>query len=118
MLFRQLFDPETSTYTYLIADPSIQEALLVDPVVEQVDRDRRFDGVPQSAQSQENHGSGTSQREMRRLECLLGRTIAAMLSTNGQLVLLDSVLFDSSKSSDHNYLPTHGERFSIHLPGN
>jgi glyoxylase-like metal-dependent hydrolase (beta-lactamase superfamily II) len=39
MLFRQLFDPESSTYTYLIADLSIQEAILVDPVLEQVDRD-------------------------------------------------------------------------------
>lgn len=39
MLFRQLFDPETSTYTYLIADPATQEAILVDSVLEQVDRD-------------------------------------------------------------------------------
>lgn len=39
MLFRQLFDPETSTYTYLIADEATQEAVLVDPVLEQVDRD-------------------------------------------------------------------------------
>lgn len=38
MLFRQLFDPETSTYTYLIANNS-KEALLVDPVQEQVERD-------------------------------------------------------------------------------
>jgi sulfur dioxygenase len=39
MLFRQLFDPETSTYTYLIADEATQEAVLVDPVLEQVERD-------------------------------------------------------------------------------
>ncbi|MFN9175909.1 MAG: MBL fold metallo-hydrolase [Synechocystis sp.] len=42
MLFRQLFDPETSTYTYLIADPKTQEAALVDSVLEQVDRDERL----------------------------------------------------------------------------
>jgi glyoxylase-like metal-dependent hydrolase (beta-lactamase superfamily II) len=40
MLFRQLFDPETSTYTYLIADRVTKEAILVDPVLEQVERDR------------------------------------------------------------------------------
>lgn len=40
MLFRQLFDPESCTYTYLIADPESKEALLVDPVLEQVERDR------------------------------------------------------------------------------
>ncbi|MFW6357722.1 MAG: MBL fold metallo-hydrolase [Chroococcales cyanobacterium] len=39
MLFRQLYDNETSTYTYLIADESTKEAVLVDPVIEQVDRD-------------------------------------------------------------------------------
>lgn len=39
MLFRQLFDPSTSTYTYLVADPQTAEAVLIDPVLEQVDRD-------------------------------------------------------------------------------
>ena len=39
MLFRQLFHPQTSTYTYLIADPQTKEAVLVDPVLEQVERD-------------------------------------------------------------------------------
>jgi glyoxylase-like metal-dependent hydrolase (beta-lactamase superfamily II) len=42
MLFRQLFDAESSTYTYLIADTQTQEAILVDPVLEQVDRDRKL----------------------------------------------------------------------------
>lgn len=39
MLFRQLFDQESSTYTYLIADPETKVAILVDPVLEQVERD-------------------------------------------------------------------------------
>lgn len=39
MLFRQLFDQESWTYTYLIADTTTKEAVLVDPVLEQVDRD-------------------------------------------------------------------------------
>ena len=39
MLFRQLFDPQSFTYTYLLADPSSREALLIDPVFEQVRRD-------------------------------------------------------------------------------
>ncbi len=42
MLFRQLFDPQTSTYTYLIADPATKFAILVDPVLEQVERDRKL----------------------------------------------------------------------------
>lgn len=39
MLFKQLFDPESSTYTYLIADDASHEAVLIDPVIEQVERD-------------------------------------------------------------------------------
>lgn len=42
MLFRQLFDPESSTYTYLIADRNLKEAILVDPVLEQVERDLKL----------------------------------------------------------------------------
>jgi glyoxylase-like metal-dependent hydrolase (beta-lactamase superfamily II) len=42
MLFRQLFDYNTWTYTYLIADPETGNAALVDPVLEQVDRDLKL----------------------------------------------------------------------------
>ncbi|QFS50030.1 MBL fold metallo-hydrolase [Nostoc sphaeroides] len=38
-LFRQFFDAETSSYTYLIADKQTGDAVLVDPVLEKVDRD-------------------------------------------------------------------------------
>lgn len=37
MLFKQLFDAETWTYTYLIADPVHQEAVLIDPVNTHID---------------------------------------------------------------------------------
>ncbi|HET8932052.1 MAG TPA: MBL fold metallo-hydrolase [Polyangiales bacterium] len=40
MLFRQLFDQDSSTYTYLLADAVTREAVLIDPVFEQFDRDR------------------------------------------------------------------------------
>ncbi len=39
MLFRQLFDQESSTYTYLLADEHSMDAVLIDPVKEQVERD-------------------------------------------------------------------------------
>lgn len=42
MLFRQLFDAETSTYTYLLADEDTRQAVLIDPVMEQVERDLRL----------------------------------------------------------------------------
>jgi glyoxylase-like metal-dependent hydrolase (beta-lactamase superfamily II) len=39
MLLRQLFDCESCSYTYLIADAASGEAALIDPVREQVERD-------------------------------------------------------------------------------
>lgn len=39
LIFRQLFDPTSSTYTYLLADSDTRHAVLIDPVFEQVRRD-------------------------------------------------------------------------------
>ena len=39
MIFRQLFDPQSSTFTYLLGDESTREAVLIDPVFEQARRD-------------------------------------------------------------------------------
>jgi sulfur dioxygenase len=39
LVFRQLFDPQSSTYTYLLGDSSSGEALLIDPVFEHARRD-------------------------------------------------------------------------------
>ena len=39
LVFRQLFDPESSTYTYLLGCAETGQCLLVDPVVETIERD-------------------------------------------------------------------------------
>ena len=39
MIFRQLFEPSSSAYTYLIACEETREAVLIDPVLETVERD-------------------------------------------------------------------------------
>jgi glyoxylase-like metal-dependent hydrolase (beta-lactamase superfamily II)/rhodanese-related sulfurtransferase len=39
VIFRQLFDQQSSTYTYLLADEVTRESLLIDPVFEQARRD-------------------------------------------------------------------------------
>src|ERR1700757_1539622 len=39
LVFRQLFDPASSTYTYLLADGRSAAAGIIDPVFEQVRRD-------------------------------------------------------------------------------
>jgi glyoxylase-like metal-dependent hydrolase (beta-lactamase superfamily II)/rhodanese-related sulfurtransferase len=39
MIFRQLYDAVSSTYTYLLADEHSRQALLIDPVFEQIHRD-------------------------------------------------------------------------------
>jgi sulfur dioxygenase len=38
MIFRQLFEPDSSTYTYLIGDTESGHAVLIDPVVETAER--------------------------------------------------------------------------------
>jgi glyoxylase-like metal-dependent hydrolase (beta-lactamase superfamily II) len=42
MLFRQLYNPDTMSFTYLVSDPSGRLAVLVDPVAEQVERDLKL----------------------------------------------------------------------------
>lgn len=42
MIFRQLYDPGTSTYTYLIGDEGSRQAALVDPVRERLERDLKL----------------------------------------------------------------------------
>lgn len=42
MYIRQLFDAESSTYTYLVADRATRSAALIDPVREQLERDLRL----------------------------------------------------------------------------
>lgn len=42
MLFRQLFDYDTWTYTYLLADEESREAVLIDSVHEQSERDAKL----------------------------------------------------------------------------
>ena len=44
MIFRQLFDRDTCTYTYLLGDPRTREAILVDPVNTLADRDAALVG--------------------------------------------------------------------------
>lgn len=42
MIFKQLFDHESYTYTYLLADEESREAILIDPVKEQLARDLKL----------------------------------------------------------------------------
>ncbi|XP_061737862.1 persulfide dioxygenase ETHE1, mitochondrial [Nerophis ophidion] len=42
LLFRQLFESDSSTYTYLLADNETKEAILIDPVLETIDRDLKL----------------------------------------------------------------------------
>lgn len=42
IIFHQLFEPVSSTYTYIIADKKTKEAAIIDPVLETVDRDSKL----------------------------------------------------------------------------
>ena len=42
MIFKQLFDKKSSTYTYLVASGQGREALIIDPVLENVEDYMKF----------------------------------------------------------------------------
>lgn len=42
LIFRQLFDEKTWTYTYIVADSETNQAIFIDPVRDQVERDMRL----------------------------------------------------------------------------
>lgn len=42
LILRQLFEKETSSYTYILADSQTKEAVVIDPVVEMADRDEKL----------------------------------------------------------------------------
>ena len=42
MIFRQLFDRETCTYTFIVGDKESKKAVIIDPVIELIDRDLRL----------------------------------------------------------------------------
>ncbi|XP_053547184.1 persulfide dioxygenase ETHE1, mitochondrial [Bombina bombina] len=42
LIFRQLFEPVSCTYTYLLADKATKEAVLIDPVLETAKRDAKI----------------------------------------------------------------------------
>lgn len=41
MIFKQLFEPISSTYTYLLGCEETRQAILIDPVINVIDRDQR-----------------------------------------------------------------------------
>lgn len=42
MIFRQLFDADSSTFTYVVGDPLTRQGILIDAVKEQIERDLRL----------------------------------------------------------------------------
>ncbi|VDP27337.1 unnamed protein product [Schistosoma margrebowiei] len=42
LIFRQLFEKVSSTYTYLLADSHTKDAVIIDPVLETVERDKKL----------------------------------------------------------------------------
>lgn len=79
MIFRQLFDPISSTYTYLLACPEQRVAVLIDPVLEMVARDMAVLASlnVELAYTVETHIHADHLTGARKLKHLLGSQIAA-----------------------------------------
>lgn len=113
MLFRQLFDQESSTYTYLVADTDTQEAILVDPVLGQVDRDFKLLqelglilGYCLETHIHADHVTGTG--ELRKKTGCLGvlpantqANCADRLIKDGEILQLGAVLIEAIATPGH-----------------
>jgi len=103
MIFRQLFDPASSTYSYLIASRKGGEALLIDPVLEHTDRYAQLaqeldlslvlavdthihaDHITGLGQLREQTGCTTAMGEKTRAECL------STHFADGEILKLDGI---------------------------
>ena len=124
MIFRQLFDHTSSTYSYLIASRQGGEALLIDPVLDNTDRyiqltrelDLRLvlavdthihaDHITGLGQLRERTGCITAMGEMTQAECLSSRF------ADGEQLKLDGLDIQAI------YTPGHtDDSYSFLLPG-
>ena len=116
ILFRQLFDQESSTYSYLLADTQTKEALLIDPVLEQVDRDAQlikelgFDlkyGVNTHVHADHVTGTGLLKKKyFPNMKSVLGATgnedsMADMKLKNGEVLAMGAVELETRSTSGH-----------------
>eukprot|EP00565_Helicotheca_tamesis_P006857 CAMPEP_0185725776 /NCGR_PEP_ID=MMETSP1171-20130828/1945_1 /TAXON_ID=374046 /ORGANISM="Helicotheca tamensis, Strain CCMP826" /LENGTH=253 /DNA_ID=CAMNT_0028393983 /DNA_START=188 /DNA_END=949 /DNA_ORIENTATION=- len=86
--FRQLFDDESSTYTYLLWDTETKDAILVDPVDIQVDRDLKVAqeelglnvvyGVNTHAHADHITGTGLLKQKVSGLQSIISKESGAM----------------------------------------
>ena len=60
MIFRQLFDTNSSTYTYLLGCEDTREAIIIDPVFEQYARDSALAQSPMEVLRDGQEGLGPS----------------------------------------------------------
>ena len=113
MIFRQLFDRETSTYTYLLADETTRDALLIDPVREQIERDLQIlaeleltlvhtlethvhaDHIAGSGMLRQRVGSRSIMSEDAGADC------ADVMATDGQVFELGAIRIEARKTPGH-----------------
>lgn len=113
MIFRQLFDRETSTYTYLLADETTREALLIDPVREQIERDLQVlseldlklvhtlethvhaDHIAGSGMLRQRVGSRSIMSEDAGADC------ADIMATDGQVFEIGAIYIEARKTPGH-----------------
>ena len=104
LIFRQLFDPQSSTYSYLLADRRSREAVLIDPVFEQARRDAALDpGARPQARRDARHARARRSRH---------RRVAAQARRCGSAIAISAA---SGAAGADRYL-AHGDRVAVRRP--
>ena len=123
IIFYQLFEAESSTYTYIIADAETKEAAIIDPVIETVERDIKLikelgvnlkyvldthihaDHITAASELRERLGVKTGVSEMAKVDCVdiplkdgdvlkLGKKEIKVISTPGHTDTCLSYVFE------------------------
>ena len=113
MIFKQFFDPVSSTFTYVLAKSQGAEALIIDPVLEQVDTYLKFLGdnylklvVAMDTHVHADHKTGLGKlRQLTRCMTCLGHKAATSVISrrlrHGDKISIDGITLDVLETQGH-----------------
>ncbi len=113
MIFKQFFDPASSTFTYLLAKSRGSEALIIDPVLERVDDYLKYLGennlrlvvaLDTHVHADHKTGLGKLRSLTRCMTCLGHKATTSVISRrlkHGEQIIIDGITLDVLETPGH-----------------